>query len=56
MTYNDIYFMRFIKAKKLIYKYSPEQLCFLGLMPRRIADIRTRLDFGTHYHQEVFRT
>lgn len=52
---NDGYFTRFIKEKKLWYKYSPEQLAFLGLLPRRIADIRSRLDFGTRYVRCLYR-
>lgn len=56
MKVNDNYFMSFIRRKKLIYKYSPEQLHFLGLMPRRISDIRARLDFGTCYLKEVSRS
>lgn len=53
---NDSYFMSFVRAKKLLFRYSPEQLHYLGLMPRRIADMRARLDFGTKYVKEVSRT
>lgn len=56
MIMNDNYFMSFIRKKKLIYRYSPEQLCFLGLMPRRIAHIRGRLSAGTHFLREVSRS
>lgn len=53
---SDSYFTNFLKKKKLLYKYSPEQLAFLGLLPRRIADIRARVDFGTKYLREVSRS
>lgn len=53
---SDSYFTNFLREKKLWYKYSPEQLAFLGLLPRRIADIRAHVDFGIKYFREFSRS